>query len=188
MNVAAAVGAGLYAVCAAQAILLIDQYDAVGSDERRAHRAHLRARRVGAVVAHFGYEKILARVFLGHGESVFAAVGRNDLGVGHVLVGDVVALDPGAEVSVRNIVFGGAGAHTVAAADALGNVDQHAPPVLGKFVVWRFVGSSGEHGFPCHSGGGQQDEEMTAIEFHLAPPAAGFAEAVVASSMPGLWG
>ena len=72
---AAAVRAGLDAVAAAEAVFLIHQHDAVGSHERRAHRADLHARRVGAVVAELGDEEGLGRVVVLLGESVVAAVG-----------------------------------------------------------------------------------------------------------------
>ena len=52
---------------------------------------------------------------------------------------DVVALDPGAEEAVGHVVLGLAGAHAVAAADALGDVDEHAPPVVGHLVVGRLL-------------------------------------------------
>ena len=58
--------------------------------------------------------------------------------------GNVVAFHPGAEVSVRHIVLGLAGPDAVAAADALGDVDQHAPPVLGHFVVGGGLRGAGE--------------------------------------------
>ena len=76
-------------------------------------------------------------------ETVIAAVGRVDvgmilrLGFGRILRGDVVALDPGAEVDrlERHVVLPLAGADAVAAADALLDVDDHRPPVLGHLVA-----------------------------------------------------
>ena len=60
--------------------------------------------------------------------------------------GDLVALHPGAEVAFGHLVFIGAGAHAVAAADALIDIDDHAPPVLADVVGrergrWRADGS-----------------------------------------------
>src|ERR1017187_3688493 len=70
MDVAAAVRAGLHAIGAAQAVGLVDQDDAIRSDEGGPDRANLGAGRIGAVVAHFGNEEILARIF-GDGRESF---------------------------------------------------------------------------------------------------------------------
>ena len=59
---AAAVGAGLHAVAAAQAVGLVHQDDAVRALEGRAHRADLDAGRVGAVVAELRDEEVLGAV------------------------------------------------------------------------------------------------------------------------------
>jgi len=53
----AAVGARLNAVTAAQTIFLVYQDDSIWADKRRAHWTHLSARRIGAVIAHFGDEE-----------------------------------------------------------------------------------------------------------------------------------
>ena len=60
---------------------------------------------------------------------------------------DVVALHPGAEITVRDTVFRGARFHAIPAADALADIDGHAPPVLGGFV---FVGIRVRDGFAVH--------------------------------------
>ena len=125
-----------------------------------------------------GTKKYLPSVIRGHRESFLAAVGRDDLGVGHMPVRDVVAFHPGAEESVRHVVLGLAGAHAVAAADALGDVDQHAPPMLGHLVVGRGFRGSGQHGLPRHGRRRQQNQHLTPGNIHFAPPA----------SMPGLCG
>ena len=58
--------------------------------------------------------------------------------------GDVVALHPGAEVEglAGDVVLRLAGAHAVAAADALLDVDDHPPPVVGHLVVRGRLGLS----------------------------------------------
>src|SRR5262245_14499664 len=52
MNKSAAVRARLNAVAASKAVFLIHQDHPVRCDERRADGTHLRARRIGAVIAH----------------------------------------------------------------------------------------------------------------------------------------
>ena len=59
VQVAAAVGAGLHAVAAAQAVLLVHQHDAIRADEGGAHRADLHAGGIRAVVAELGNEEAL---------------------------------------------------------------------------------------------------------------------------------
>ena len=147
VDVAAAVRARLHAVAAAQAVGLVHQDHAVGALEGRADRADLHAGRVRAVVAQLGHEEALGavagRVLLG--KTVVAAVGRVDGRVIHVERIHVVALDPGAE-EVRlegHVVLRLAGAHAVAAADALLDVDDHRPPVIGHLVVVSPGGSQG---------------------------------------------
>ncbi len=78
---AAAVGAGLDAVAAAEAVLLVDQHDAIWGDEGGAHRADLGAGRICAVIAHFGNEEVFAARFVDRRKSVLAAVGRIDRGI-----------------------------------------------------------------------------------------------------------
>src|SRR5271165_5327833 len=51
---AAPVRACLHAIAAAKAVLLVYEHDAVGTDERCAHRTYLRAGGVSAVVAQLG--------------------------------------------------------------------------------------------------------------------------------------
>lgn len=50
-------------------------------------------------------------------------------------VPDNIALHPGAEIVVRNIIFQLTGANATAASDALGDVQQHAPPVIRVAIV-----------------------------------------------------
>src|SRR5512146_29160 len=130
MNVTATIRASLHAICATQAVLLIDQHHSVGRHKRRADRTQLCAWRIGTVVAHLRNEEILARIFLRNRESVLAAIRRNHLGADHVLVRNVVALYPRAEMPFRHIVLRFTSPYAVSAANALGNINQHAPPVL----------------------------------------------------------
>ncbi len=78
--------------------------------------------------------------------------------------------DPGAEIAVWHIVLRLTGANTRPAADALGDVNQHAPPVFRLVVVWRGLGSSGEYVLPRDCGGGKQNQYLTAGDVHLAAP------------------
>src|SRR5581483_8978254 len=173
---AASVGAGLHAVAAAQAVILVHQDDSIGTDECGAHRADLRARGIGAMVAELGNEKVLAALVLARRESLLPAIGRFDLGALDPVVGDVVALDPGPVVAVGNIVFLRAGADAIAAADAFRDVNQHAPPVFGNFVVGGGFRSSSLNEFPGHGGGGEEYEEAAASDVHyLFAPAADLA-------------
>jgi hypothetical protein len=118
------------------------------------------------VVAQFRYEEVLAVADLIRRESLLAAVGRFDFGSLDLPVGDVVALDPGTEVAIRDIVLFGARPHTTSATDALGNVDQHAPPVLGHLVVRGSLRRSGLNVLPGDGSCRQQDEEAAASDFH----------------------
>src|SRR5947209_14798616 len=127
---AASVRTGLHAVAATQAIIFVHQNDAVGTHKRRPHGTDLSAGRIGAVVAQFGDEEILAAGILIQWKTVFAAVGRLDARPLDGVIGDVVALNPGAVVALGDIVFLGAGANATAAADALGEVDEHSPPMV----------------------------------------------------------
>jgi hypothetical protein len=65
-------------------------------------------------------------------ETVDGAVGRFHVRL--LAFFDLVALHPGAEIPLRHVVLLGTGAHAVAAADALVDVDDHAPPVVGHPV------------------------------------------------------
>jgi len=135
MNVAASIGACLHAISTSKAVLRVDKHHSVRRDEGGAYWADLGAGRIRAVVAHLRNEEVLFAVFFSNREAFFATIGRDDFWIGHVFVGDVVALDPGAEVAVRNVVFHLAGADAVAASDAFGNINQHSPPVIGHGVV-----------------------------------------------------
>ena len=103
---AAAVGAGLDAVAAAEAIFLVHQHHAVGSDERRADRADLHARRVRAVVAELGDEEGLAAVVVLLRETRRGRrSGESTCGCSEVVVVDVVAFDPSAEIALAGRRF-----------------------------------------------------------------------------------
>ena len=141
MQVAAAVRAGLHAVAAAEAVTLVDQHDAIGADEGGADGADLDARGIDAVVAELGDEEALdVDAAWAAGSRPCAPLGESTLGC--LSSSDLVALDPGAEVAVGDVVLLGAGLDAVAAADALADVDEHAPPVLGHLVgVGRGLGA-----------------------------------------------
>ena len=97
---------------------------------------------------------------------MLAAVRRFHFRAFNLPVGDVVALDPGAVIAFGDVVLFGAGAHTTAAADALGDVDQHGPPVLGEFVVGGGFGGAGLDIGPSDRGSGQEHEKSTAGTVH----------------------
>src|ERR1035437_4495861 len=133
LQIAAAVGAGLHAVAAAQAVLLVHQHHAVRADEGGAHRADLHAGGIRALVAELGDEEALEAGLLGGRKAVDGSLWGTDSGV-DVAFGNFVALYPGAEIVFGNLVLIGAGAHAVAATDALIDIDDHAPPVVGHAV------------------------------------------------------
>src|SRR5690242_3411852 len=89
----------------------------------------------------------------------------------NIEVVNVIALDPGAEVSIRDVILRLASPHAVTATDALWQVDQHAPPVLAQLVIGGGLRSSGQNVFPGGAGGRQQEQEVTTGEVHFAPPA-----------------
>ena len=135
MNVAASIRTSLHAIRTAEAVFRINEHDAVRSYEGCADGTDLGAGRICAVVAHLRNEEVLLAVLFSNWEALFAAVGRDYFGVGHIFVGDMVALNPGTEMSVGNIVFHRASANAVAATDAFWNVDEHSPPVIGHCVI-----------------------------------------------------
>src|SRR5208337_2366220 len=91
---AAPIRARLYAIAAAEAVFLVDQNRTVRTNECRAHGTHLRARRIGALIAHLGNEKVLAPGLLGGRETVLASVRRVDLGIFEIPLRDLIALHP----------------------------------------------------------------------------------------------
>src|SRR5579863_3352332 len=105
---AAAIRARLNAVPAADAIFFVDKHNTIRRDERGTDRAHLGAGRIGAVIAHFRNEEILAAGFEARRKAILAAIRRVHHRADQVVIRDVVALDPGTEITVRNIVFRGA--------------------------------------------------------------------------------
>src|SRR5947209_6528734 len=133
VEIAAAVGAGLDAVAAAETVLFVDEHDAIGADEGGAHGADLHAGRIDAVVAELGDEEALEVHGGGEGEPVHAAFGGIDFGL--LVLFELVAFDPGAVVAIGDLVLIGAGADAVAAADALPDIDEHAPPMIGELIV-----------------------------------------------------
>ena len=163
---AAPVGTRLHAVAAAEAITFVDEDDAIGGDEGRANGADLGARGIGAVVAELRDKEVLAAGVLVWREALLAAVGGLNFGALDLPVGNVVALDPGAVVAIGDIIFFGAGADTAAAADALRNVDQHAPPVISGLVVGGSLGRTCLDVLPGDGGSGQEHEEATAGDVH----------------------
>src|ERR1035441_9959387 len=136
VQIAAAIRAGLHTVAAAQAVGLVHQHYSVRADERGAHRTDLHARRLRAVVTQLGNEEALDVGARQRRKAIHRAVGRFHVRLLHFLdlVFDLVALHPGPEVPLRHVVLLGTGTHTVAAADALVDVDDHAPPVVGHAV------------------------------------------------------
>src|SRR5579864_9306469 len=159
---AATVRACLHTVAASEAVTLVDENDAVGRDEGCANGANLCAGRVRAVITQFGNEEVLAVADLIRREAQLAAIRRFDFGSLDLIVSDMVALDPSAEVAVGDIVLFRARADATSATDALGNVDQHAPPVLGHFVVRGSLRGSRLNVLPGDGSCGQQDEEAPA--------------------------
>jgi hypothetical protein len=105
------------------------------------------------MVAEFGDEEILPAGILIQGKPVFAAIGRFDLGTLDSVVGHVIALDPGAEIAIGDIVFQGAGANAATAANALGDIDQHSPPMFGSFVIGSDLRGAGANKFPGDGSG-----------------------------------
>ena len=171
IDVAAAVGTGLHAVAAPEAVVLVDQHDAVVGLEGGADRADLRARRVDAVIAHLRHEERLAlAVRVGLGKPVDAAVGRIDDRVIHVERIHVIALDPGPEEVglVDDVVLELAGADAVAAADALLDVDEHRPPVIGGLVGVRLFGRAGQHVLERRRGDARHHEHLAAEDEEVA--------------------
>src|SRR5208282_2627916 len=74
MEETASVRAGLNAVAAAQAVIVIDEHHTVGCMKSGADRAHLRARRIHTVVAHLGHEEVLSAFPLARGETVHSSL------------------------------------------------------------------------------------------------------------------
>src|ERR1039458_2295498 len=136
VQVPAAIRAGLHTVAAAQTIGLVHQHHSVRADEGGAHRAHLHARRIHALVAQLGNEEALSAGARRRRKAIHRAVGRVHVRLVNFfdLVVDLVALHPGAEEPLRHVVLLGTATHTVAATDALVDVDDHAPPVVGHPV------------------------------------------------------
>ena len=170
---AAAVGAGLHAVAAAEAVGLVDQHDAVRALEGRADGAHLHAGRVRAVVAQLRHEEALGAVALAVllGEAVVAAVRRVDLRVLDVPVRHVVALDPGAEVDTgsRGTSFSSLHARTqlpqpMHCSTSIAIAHQWSAAA----VVRRLLGLAARDRVPRDAGGARQQQEAARAGEELA--------------------
>jgi hypothetical protein len=137
MEITNPVGAGLYAVPAADTTFRVYQYDTVVGDECGAHRADLDARGVVALIAELRDEKTAQHVLFHEDISRFIESGADRFD-GHALVRfNHISLHPGTDV-IRNagdIVFRLAGLHASAAADAFVDVDPHAVVVFGGIIV-----------------------------------------------------
>ena len=79
----------------------------------------------------------------------------------------LVALHPGAEIALGDVVLLGAGAHAVAAADALVDIDDHAPPVVGHLVG--FAGGRGAGDLLERGAHGRQNEQLAAYLEQISP-------------------
>jgi hypothetical protein len=78
---------------------------------------------------------------------------------------DPVPLDPSAEATffARYVVLGLARADAVARADALVDVDDHPPPVIGGHVVGCLLRSAGDNEVPGNRCRASQENELTRI-------------------------
>jgi hypothetical protein len=126
-------------------------------------------------VAPTGLDATVGAGGLDVGEPVVATVRRVHPGMVEIVGGHLVAFDPGTEMALleRHVVLGLAGAHAVAAADALLDVDDHSPPVIREAVVGRRLGLARDDGVPCERGCPREQqqpagvgEEGAAILFH----------------------
>jgi hypothetical protein len=158
---ARAVGAGLDAITATDAIVLVDQNHPVLALEGGSHGADLDAGRVFAVVAQLGDEKCPEDLFvIIHGrKTVDAAVGAVDAHLSVCI--DDVTLHPGSEVVgfLRYIVFNLASLDALSAADALVDLDPHRIVVFRRVVVIATV--LGEHFYRS----GHSEEKSRAGDF-----------------------
>ena len=98
---------------------------------------------------------------------------------------DLIALHPGAEVALRHVVFFGAGAHAIAAADALVDVDNHGPPVLGDVVVGGRFRFAGQHVLPGDGCRGGHQNILAGIRKHFST---GHFHGYFSLAIFGLWG
>lgn len=179
----ASVRAGLHTVTASEAIVLINENDSIRADEGGANGANLRARRIRTVITELGDKEVFAADVLIQRKSLLASIWRLHFRTLDRVVSDVVALDPGAEVAVRDVVFLRAGPNATAAADALGNVDQHPPPVIGEFVIGGGFGRASLNVFPGNGGSRQEEQEAASGDVHYRLP-----PAVVFACVPSIFG
>ena len=82
VEVAATVGTGLDAVAATEAVILVNEDDAIGADEGGADGADLDAGGIDAVVAELGNEEALDAGVGRRGEAIDGAVGESTCGLG----------------------------------------------------------------------------------------------------------
>src|SRR5271165_2061821 len=141
------------------------------------------------MIAHLGNEEGFGRGGNGLGrEAMDAAIGRIHLRCPQFItpVVDHIAFNPGAIVTLGNRVFRRAGAHTVAAADAFLDVNEHGPPMVGHAVGVRNGGFllRVSLGFEKSNGGGSAHQEKTRSLYQ--PVAASHLHAYGPSL--GLWG
>lgn len=140
-DIPASIRTGLYAIPAADAIVLIDQHDSFRAFKGGADRTDLHTGRFVAVVAHLGDKERLEDILIGNllGKAVYASVGRFHLHF-HI-VGDGILLHPGPEVErfLRDVIFKLARLGALSAANAFLQVD--ADTVPDPFWIFRRVGS-----------------------------------------------
>ena len=166
----------LDAIGATEAVLGIDQDEALLRLECRADRADLHARRIFTMVAHFGHREgplgVGANLLVDPGEAFQGAFRRF-----HVdpFVSGHVTLDPGAEHARRHVVFLLAGAHAIAATDAPVDVDNVGELVLGLALCPPFRIGKGRSAWPEHHQHGRRgragkkvaQEIATRVGFHF---------------------
>src|ERR1035437_1096562 len=158
----AAVGTGLDAKAAADAVFQINQHGAVGRLEGGADRTHPHTKGVFTEIAQLRDEERVLDLILRQervGETVHPAVGRihqrlaPGLSRARFRLGDDVTLNPGAKVRpLRHAVFPLARLHAKPAADALVGINAHQPFMLGRVVAIGRTG--GNKDFLHHRFGG----------------------------------
>ena len=114
-------------------MIMIDEYEPFGGFVSCSDRADLHAGRILAMVTHFGYKEgtlcLRLKIFADRLESFGSAIGGVDIDT--AIVSDDIAFHPGPRCTLRHVIFFPAGAHAAAPADALANIDNIGPLVLG---------------------------------------------------------
>jgi len=127
------IGTSLNAIGTSQAIIVIDEYEAFGGFVSCTDRTDLHAGWVLAVVTHLGHKKgtlcLCLQVFTDRLESLGPTFRGID--VNAAVFGDDVPFHPGPECALRYVIFLPAGAHATTPADALVDIDNIGPVVLG---------------------------------------------------------